>query len=50
MSDQQEPRGERTETIIRKYDVSGRLVSETTQTVITVKPDPEPAEHTGFYL
>jgi hypothetical protein len=32
------PKGKRTETVVRKYDEDGGLVSETTMTVVVVTP------------
>jgi hypothetical protein len=51
VSRKQPPKGERTETVTRKYDAEGELVSETVQTVVTLKPkDDGDASLPGAYL
>lgn len=48
MPDQDTPKGKRTETVIRQYDIDGDLVSETTTTVVTVTPKADEAQIGGY--
>lgn len=48
----EQPKGQRTEWIVREYDAEGDLVTETVtvKTVVTPKADSQPEPLTGMYL
>jgi hypothetical protein len=52
MTTSEQPKGQRTEWIVREYDAEGDLVTETVtvKTVVTPKADAQPELPTGMYL
>lgn len=50
MADDAKPEGKRTEIVVRQYDDSGDLVSETTTTTILVTPQADAQPEPGGYL